>query len=188
LARAWKRFPFADTMATSTLMDDQIVGFTVYYRSLDVVEDEKRSAIAAACEAFGRGRTWLSCEPVYFFGGDDDGHLLGGSKPNFMPHPDDVASAQAEDLPDGTIEDALDILCQLSREHGVDWEISHDYSEGPIGFIRNGEADAEVLQQIEAFGGLGDILSEFDMDDDGALPTDDDDEGPNILPFRPHGL
>jgi len=120
------------------------MGFTAYYRSLDTIDAEKRASIEAACDELCRGRTWLSCEPVLFFSGDDDGHIMGGSKPNFIPHPDDVDSAESEGLPDGTIQDALDVLCQLSRDHGVGWEISHDYSNGPIGLIRNGDADPEV--------------------------------------------
>lgn len=73
-----------------------------------------------AARAANQGRTWLSCEPVHFFTNDEDGHLLGGSKPNFRPHPDDVASAAREALPDGSARDMLDILCGLSRDHGID--------------------------------------------------------------------
>jgi hypothetical protein len=124
-----------------------------------------------------QGRTWLSCEPVFFFDDDVDGHMMGCCKPNFMPHPDDVASAQAECLPDGTIQDALNVLCKLSRDHEIDWEISHDYSDGPIGFIRNGQADFEVLEQIEAFGRLADALGEFDIGETWQEPADDEDDG-----------
>ena len=159
--------------------------FTVYYRSLETVDAEKRASIEAACDELCRERMWLSCEPVCFFGGDDDGHMMGGSKPNFMPHPDDLASAKSEGLPDGTTQDALDVLCQLSRDHGVDWEISHDYSDGPIGLIRNGHADPEVLQQIEGFGELGNILGEFELGDAFGHPPNDENDGPNIRLFHP---
>jgi hypothetical protein len=102
----------------------------------------------------------LSCEPVHFFTGGDDGHLLGGSKPNFQPHPDDVASAAREGLPDGSARDMLDVLSRLSRDHGVDWEIRHDHSDGPIGYIRSGTCDDNVLSQVEAFADLADILAD----------------------------
>ena len=161
------------------------MGFSVYYRTTEPVEPATRAAIDATCAKLCRGRTWLSCEPVWFFGADDDGHMMGGSKPNFMPHPDDVASAMSEGLPDGTVQDALDVLCQLSRDHRVDWEISHDDSGGPIGFIRSGQADPEVLVRIEAFASLGDILAEFGEDEPFEGPPDDDDDGPRILPFGP---
>lgn len=163
------------------------MGFTVYYRSTEPVDASTRASIDANSTKLCRGRTWLSCEPVcFFFDGDDDGHMMGGSKPNFAPHPDDVASAMSEDLPDGTVQDALDVLCQLSRDHQVDWEISHDESGGPIGFIRSGQADPEVLVRIEAFAGLGDILGELGIDGSFEGPLDDDDNGPTILSFGPN--
>jgi hypothetical protein len=114
-----------------------------------------------------------------------------------MPHPDDVASAAEEGLPDGTTRDLLDILCQLSREHRIDWEISDDCSGGPIGYIRKGIADEPIVVQMEAFA---DLISEGPMAEfetkscifpPSATPAEeemnaDDDEPPN-LPFRPEG-
>lgn len=136
------------------------MGFTVTYRSTKQVPPETADAIEAAADQACEGRTWLSCEPVCFFSRDVDGTLWGGSKPNFQPHPDDVAAAASEDLPDGTIRDVLDILCQLSREHSVDWSIGHDH-DPHIGFIRGGLCDDEVLAQIEAFADLSDMLSDM---------------------------
>jgi len=160
------------------------MGFTVYYRSTEPVDAQKRAAVEAACRKLCRGRTWLSCEPLCFFP-DDDHHMSGGSKPNFMPHPDDVASAQAEGLPDGTIRDALDILCQLSEEYDVDWEISHDYSDGSLGFVRDGRPDPDVLREIETCGSLAELLADTDMDEWFENPNDDDDGEPGIRVFRP---
>lgn len=142
------------------------MGFTVYYRSARPVSPAEAEAIEQNASALCQSRTWLGCEPVGFFAEQDDGHLLGGSKPNFQPHPDDVAAAAREDLPNGTTLDMLDILCQLSRDHGIDWEISHDHSGGPIGYVRDGVCDGEVLSQIEAFAELGDILGELGLDED----------------------
>jgi hypothetical protein len=142
------------------------MGFTVYYRSTRPVSPEEADAIEQAADRLCRGRTWLGCEPVGFFAERADGRLFGGSKPNFQPHPDDAAAAAREGLPDGTTRDLLDILCRLSREHGVDWEISHDYSNGPVGTIRDGIADGDVLSQLEAFADLGDILGDLGGDED----------------------
>jgi hypothetical protein len=97
--------------------------------------------------------------------------------------------------------DLLDILCQLSREHRIDWEISHDYSDGPIGYIRGGVCDDAVLTQIEAFADLGDVLGDLMGDSEAQQPAfplsafgdserdmdEDDDDGPSILSFRPKG-
>ena len=134
------------------------MGFTVYYRSTRPIAAPVAAALERSTDELSRGRTWLSCEPVHFFPESKDGHLLGGSKPNFQPHPDDVASAAREGLPDGTTLDMLDVLCQLSRNHGIDWEISHDHSDGPVGYIRSGVCDKDVVSQVEAFADVGDIL------------------------------
>ena len=158
------------------------MGFRIHYRSTRPVSPGRSVAIRDAARELCAGRTWLSCEPVGFHQ-DDDGRLIGGSKPNFDPHPDDVASAAAERLPDGTVADMVDILCQLSKDHGVDWEFSHDYDPGPIGFIRKGICPRDLREQLETIGGLTDVLREMrEEEDDGEA-----DEGPSILPFRPKG-
>jgi hypothetical protein len=95
--------------------------------------------------------------------------LFGGSKPNFQPHPDDVASAAEEGLPDGTVLDLIDVLCQLSREHGVDWQFSHDYDLGPIGFIRGGVCDGRLREQVEAFADLGAFLGDMTAEAENAF-------------------
>src|SRR5262249_32363811 len=122
------------------------------------VSSAEAAAICGAASDACRGRTWLSCEPVHFFSGSEDGHLVGSSKPNFHPHPDDRASAAREGLPDGSARDMLDILCRMSRDFGIDWEISHDSSDGPIGLVRAGECDGDVLAQVEAFADLAEEL------------------------------
>lgn len=135
------------------------MGFTVYYRSTRPLDPAESAAIREAAHAAIAGRTWLHCEPVHFFP-SEDGHLRGGSKPNFLPHPLDAAAAAQSNLPDGTTRDLLDILCKLSRAYAVDWEISHDHSDGPVGYIRAGVCDEEVLLRIEVFNDLGDILGD----------------------------
>jgi hypothetical protein len=176
------------------------MGFTIYYRSTKPVKPAKAEAIRAAAAELVEGRTWLSCEPVGFFSDQEDGRLIGGSKPNFQPHPDDVAAAAKEALPDGTVTDLLDILCQLSADFGVDWEFSHDHDAGPIGFVRGGMCEPRLRDQMEALGDLGNILQELmddtDLQSEDFSPRktfndesddDEDDPGPAILKFRPRG-
>jgi hypothetical protein len=136
------------------------MGFTVYYRSTGPVDPERSTAISRSAAELCHGRTWLHCEPVSFFPGSTDGHLLGGSKPNFFPHPADAESARQSESPDGTTRDMLEVLSRLSRDHAVDWEISHDHSGGPVGHIRGGVCDEGVLSQIEMFADLAENLSE----------------------------
>ncbi|WP_202594947.1 hypothetical protein [Blastopirellula marina] len=134
------------------------LGFTVYYRSTEPVSDANSVRITDGASAICRERDWLSCEPVRF-SNTTDGHLKGGSKPNFSPHPKEVASFNQQELPDGTMHDALEVLCELSREHGVNWEFSHDHDEGPIGFIVAGKCDDNLLAQIEALDELVTMIS-----------------------------
>jgi hypothetical protein len=178
------------------------MGFTIYYRSTRPVSPARADAVAEAALDLCRGRSWLGCEPVGFFSGPDDGHLFGGSKPNFQPHPDDAASAARSGLPDGTTRDMLDVLCRLSRDHQIDWELMHDHSDGPVGRIRRGVCDNEVLALIEGCVHLCDFFedptADFESEIDGFPPPasgsgerdegdEDDDGGPSILPFRPRG-
>lgn len=161
------------------------MGFSIYYRSTRPVDATEADAIRSSASVLNRGRTWLSCEPVHFFAETEDAHLWGGSKPNFMPHPDDAAAAAKEPLPDGTVSDLLAILCQISRENGIDWELSHDHAPN-LGRIRGGICDHGLLHQVKTLGELGEIFAEMMVEDE--LPPDDDsdeDDGPTILPFRP---
>jgi hypothetical protein len=135
------------------------MGFSIHYRSTQRVDPAKAQAVERAATELCRGRSWLKCEPVYLMP-DEDGHLRGSSKPNFLPHPDDAAAAAGSGLPDGTTRDMLEILCRLSREYGIDWEIGHDQSDGPIGYVRGGVSDEVVEAQVEAFADLVNILED----------------------------
>jgi hypothetical protein len=134
------------------------MGFTIYYTSTRPVTEEEAESIKASAQRECQGRCWLSSEPVCFFPGLQDGLLMGGSKPNLAPHPDDKRSAKSSGLPDGGPRDVLDILARLSREHAIDWELMHDF--GPTGAIRGGVVDPQVITQIEALGGLAGALGE----------------------------
>jgi hypothetical protein len=180
------------------------MGFTIYYRSTRRLSRARADAIRRATDTLIAGRTWISCEPVGFDRDQEDGRLVGGSKPNFQPNPEDVAAAATEALPDGTVRDLIEILCKLSSDFEVDWEFSHDHDPGPIGFIRGGVCERRLQEQMEAFGDLGGILQEMMGDFEthsGSSPSspfgtserdsddeaDDDDAGPSVLPFRPKG-
>jgi hypothetical protein len=128
------------------------MSFTIYYTSARAVTASEAEAIRAAAQKECEGRSWLSCEPVSFFLDLQDGLLMGGSKPNFAPHPNDKGSAQSSGLPDGKPTDLLDILARISREHAIDWELMHDY--GAIGSIRGGVVAPETLAEIEAFADI----------------------------------
>jgi len=136
------------------------MSITICYTSTRALTPDQADAVREGAATANRGRSWLSSEPVHFFAGLEDGKLAGASKPNFIPSSDDAKSAASSGLPDGTPRDLLEILSRLSREHGVDWEVSHDF--GAAGFIRAGVPDPELLDQIDAFADLGDALGELE--------------------------
>jgi hypothetical protein len=136
------------------------MGFTVYYRSTRPVSADEAAALRRAASAANAGRTWLSCEPVLFFSDLEDGRLVGGSKPNFIPHPDDVAAAARAGEPDGDVRSLLEVLCRPSRDHRIDWVFSHDHDAGPIGFIRGGVCEEQLAAQIDMIASLAEILAE----------------------------
>lgn len=141
------------------------MGFSIHARPTEEIATDRAEAIRRAADELASGRSWLRCEPPLPF--MYEGRLFCSFKPNFSPHPDDVASAEATGEPDGTLGDAIEILAQLSREQGVDWEIGMDHADGPVGFIRGGVVDDGVLDTIEALGVMYDAMAEFDPEADG---------------------
>mgnify|MGYP001185920786 CR=1 FL=1 len=141
------------------------MGFAIAYQTTEQITPALQREMIEVANDLSGGRTWLSCEPPYLI--NENGTLVGASKPNFSPHTDDVASAKSAGLPDGTLSDVLEVLCELSRRFDVDWEISHDHSDGPLWYIRNGICDEEVKIQCDAFMDLTDELGgeRFDLDD-----------------------
>lgn len=138
------------------------MGFAVYYRTARPVSPDEAEAIRRAASVSNRSYTWLGCEPVHFFGDLDAGRLWGGSKPNFLPDPDDAASAVREGLPDGDLHALVEVLAHLSREHDVDWDFRHDEVDWSIGSIRGGLADADLEAMIEGLAGLGEAIREWE--------------------------
>lgn len=136
------------------------MGFTIYYRSTKQLDETASAAVKGRASQLCDGRSWLSCEPVGFWA-SEDGHLEGGSKPNFMSQLDPEELAEAEGMPDGNAMDMLDILCTLSQEFGIDWEISHDESDGTVGLIHDGVCDPEVKQRVEVFAQMSDNMGDF---------------------------
>lgn len=138
------------------------MGFSFSYETTEPISPLLQQEIVAASDQLLSGRTWLSCEPPHLT--NDGGRLRGNSKPNMMAHPDDVTSAQTESRPDGTVRDLLEILVVLSGRFDIDWEIAHDHSDGPLGYIRNGICDDVVREQCEAFSDLTQDLLDEDVD------------------------
>ena len=139
------------------------MGLSVIYKCTgDLQSDAIREIIDPASELASR-RTWMSCEPLWLRA--KNGVLAGSSKPRISPNPDDIAALSEGGLPDGTLNDLLHGLCELSKRFGISWEITHDYADGPLGYIRNGKIDDDLRWQCETLIELGDeMLGEgFDL-------------------------
>lgn len=185
------------------------MGFSIHYRSTETMHPALAFEIKQHAERLIGGYSWLSCEPISLRQ-QSDGYLIGHSKPSFFPAEADVHEPDPQELPDGTVLTLAEVLCSLSREHGIDWYLQHDYEPEWIGRISNGVADAELIEQLETFGSIGDLLDdsldEFEEDvelddgdsrwidgrssltDDLALRISDEDEdfddsGPRVLKF-----
>lgn len=184
------------------------MGFSIHYRSTETMHPALAFEVKQHAERLIGHYAWLSCEPISLQQ-QTDGYLKGQSKPSFFPAEADAHHADSEDLPDGTVLTLAEVLCSLSREHGIDWYLGHDYEPDWIGRICNGVADEELIEQLETFGSIGDLLDdtldEFDEDeldqsgshlefgelglvDDAVLgdaeeDEDRDDAGPRVLKF-----
>ena len=156
------------------------MGFSVYFQSTEPVSETVAAKVVAATDQAAGERTWLSCEPI-FPTLQEDGHLWGGSKLTFEPDPLDIESAEQEGLPNGTIADVIQLLCDISREHGIDWEVGHDFGE--LGGIHNGIADPEMTQAIDALALTTEELLSGMMGESYGDDEEDDDGPPDILRF-----
>lgn len=158
------------------------MGFAFSYESVDEVTPDQKEAIRAAAHESVAGYTWLSCEPVLFHH-IQGSYLSGSSKPTWEIPELDATAAATEYLPDGTLLTMLEILCDLSRRFGVDWEIAHDHSDGPIGRIVGGECDPEVRIQCEA---IAQVTKEINREPGDIDP--DEDEHAEGFPISGFGI
>ncbi len=130
--------------------------------------------------------SWNAFAPV-ILSQQTDGHVSGSSRMNSMPEEAEVDSATADRLPEGTITTFVEVLCQLSQTHGVDWDICDDYEPDSIGCIRDGIAEAKLLEQLEMLSRLGELLEESDEEEEIGEHQEDDrgweEEGPILLKF-----
>ncbi len=139
------------------------MGVYLIYRSTESLDAKREAAIRAAAEKFDSGFSWLFCDSVSFDDDAGDNRLTGSSKLNLQPHPEDRAAALASGLPDGTVKDLFEALCEISREHQVNWEVKHDMDSAPIGYIRHGVIDDDLDRIAEGFEEAGAYLADFDL-------------------------
>ena len=132
------------------------MGFCVSYRSTRAVTAAEAEAIDQAAARLCDDQVWGDgCEEIDFYechsayedgGAYEDGYLSGSSKPSFQANRGAIPGVERGIV---TIRDLIDALCQISRDHQFDWEIGHDYHDGPVGYIRSGLADDKLVAEID---------------------------------------
>lgn len=135
------------------------MGFSIHYRSTETMHPALAFEVKQHAARLVGQYAWLSCEPISLQQ-QSGGYLKGQSKPSFFPAEADAHEADLEGLPDGTVLTLAEVLCSLSREHGINWYIGHDYEPDWIGRICDGVPDSELIEQLETFGSIGDLLDE----------------------------
>ncbi len=77
----------AQSLATSVILvvrQDKDMGFAVAYQTTEQISLALQREMIDAANDMSNGRTWLSCEPPSLM--NENGTLVGASKPNFSPH------------------------------------------------------------------------------------------------------
>lgn len=178
------------------LLVGSFMSLSIRYRSLEPMHPKLAFQIKKRAAQLNTIYPWAGCESVQLQQGTD-GILGGDSTTCFLADPDldvGINDAAASD-----IAALVDVLCELSREFEVDWQLEHDYETDVVGYIRFGIADAEVLEELETICAIGEMIGEYDEeegieeafgDDDGsAWATElqvqliDDPDEPRLLKF-----
>ena len=131
--------------------------FAIRYRAAAPLTLGDAARVHVALARFVGGSAWMLCEQPCLTQ-RPDGHLAGSSALNMTPRPEEVRAAMAVCGPDGTAETLFEVLDQVSRECGVDWELSHSLAEGVAGHIAGGVTDAGARRLLDQIAELAESL------------------------------
>lgn len=156
------------------------MGVGLYYRAVGPVAPDVAQAVRAESASVGRGQPWVLCEPPHFFDAED-GELVGGSKLNLMPHPEELADLRAN-LPERSdLRVIFHSLTDWATRFGLTWEL--DVDDAHLCRIEPGD---DPDQHAELYGGLAEFafgLDELDPESGGGRdsdPADDPPTGPRL--------
>jgi hypothetical protein len=142
------------------------MGFDVSYKSTETISPKLQREVIDELRVLSNCHSWVRviCPNLV----DESGYLSGNSRLSPTAEPDDADDARRDGAPDGTMSDLMNILCELSRQFDIEWEVEHDYSEGVLGSIRYGVADDAVREFVEGY----DIFLDGTDDDGFEIPDD----------------
>lgn len=110
--------------------------------------------IIRECQSYDSAYSWVNVTGPSLE--NEGGYLAGASRISPVVDAEDAMDAQHGSHPDGSLKELLESLCKLSAQFDID-----DHSEGPVGYIRAGNADADVRAAIH---GLDAMFGEMDED------------------------
>ena len=169
------------------------MGLSIHYRSVQPMHPALAFELKKRAVELNELYEWGCCEEVTL-NQQTDGLLQGSSATSFVADPEELDEHESIESA-GDMATLVDVLCELSRCHEVDWEIRHDYEPDVIGFIREGVADLAVIEELETIRTIGEMLGDFDDDEviedmgqsslfsEIAAELSDDQEGPRLLKF-----
>ena len=154
-----------------------VMGLSIRYRSVLPMHPARAFEIKKYAAELNEMYAWIGCDQVVV-NQSTDGLLGGASTTSFIIDAEFVEEMESSNEESaGDIATLIDVLCELSRAHDVDWEIEHDYEPDVIGCIRNGIADIQVLEELETIRTIGEMLGDFDDDE---LDEELDDDTSNL--------
>ena len=139
------------------------MGFDVSYTTTERISPTLQREIIDQCQSLYSAYSWVNVTGPSL--DNEDGYLAGSSRLSPDVDADDAADARDSGHPDGRLKELIDCLCRLSAKCDIEWEIEHDHSGGPFGYIRGGNADADVRDTIDGLDAMFD-----EMDGDFGLP------------------
>jgi hypothetical protein len=140
------------------------MGFDIRFSTTEKISLALQREIIEDADDLYSQKSWVQCDGPLLE--DAHGYLSGSSRLTPDPDPDDLADARCDGYPDGTVLDLLKGLCQLSGRHDIEWQISHDHSDGVVGSIECGRPDEAVQRTFEGLAAMCEDMAED-------LPPDD---------------
>ena len=138
------------------------MGFDLQYSTTEQISPALQREIIADARLLDSRHSWVQCDGPSVE--NDDGLLIGWSRVS-PADPDGIAEARDSGLPVGRLPELLAALCELSGRHGIDWEVSHDHSDGIVGLIQYVVADDSVRDTIDGLNAMLEMENGMSFDD-----------------------
>jgi hypothetical protein len=151
------------------------MGVCLYFRTRGPINPTAEQAIRADVSHVGPGQSWILCEPPHFYPPEGDGILLGGTKLNLHPWPDEYREAMADPPERNDLDVLLAALTDWSARFELTWDLDIDGT--PLGSIDEGDCPPGLADALQAVADVADELEQFDPMT-GEFAGDEPDEGP----------